>query len=261
MKAALFVFPVILFCSLFTAAQSAPNTQVPSKPSVIKKAPHPMSAEMRSNFLAKTGGLIMSKAEGPAILFLNTQTRVSSATINEPVTQIEKILRLSTVYKDNHTDAPVTAALEALTDKMTAAVVVIGDSKGYPALLVAPESRWALINIAALDGADVSAETLAARTQKEIWRAFGYLMGAANSNFDMCLMKTVFSTDDLDALKSKCLSPEPFNKILAQAQKLGIKSSHMTTYRKAVEEGWAPAPTNEIQQAIWKGLKNKRDSF
>jgi hypothetical protein len=88
-----------------------------------------------------------------------------------------------------------------------------------------------------------------------MWRAFGYVMGAANSNFEHCLLKPVFATADLDALTPKSLSPEPFAKIMTQAQKMGIKPARMTSYRKAVEEGWAPAPTNDFQRAIWQELK------
>ena len=80
-------------------------------------------------------------------------------------------------------------------------------------------------------------------------------MGAANSNFEHCLLKPVLTPADLDALKSLSLSPEPFNKIMMQAQKLGITPLRTTSYRKAVEEGWAPAPTNVFQSAIWNALK------
>jgi hypothetical protein len=217
--------------------------------------PRVISPAARSNMLAKTGGLIHSPAEGPALLFLNAQTRVAAAALDEPIEQLGKMLRLSATRRDAPADAPVTAALDALKDKGTAAVVVLADSEGYPSLLVAPESRWALVNVAALAGAGVSAETLAERTRKEVWRAFGYLMGAAHSNFEACLMKPVLSPEDLDALKGRSLSPEPFNKIMTHAQKLGMKPQRMTTYRKAVEEGWAPAPTNDFQKAIWAELK------
>ncbi len=32
---------------------------------------------------------------------------------------------------------------------------------------------------------------------------------------------------------------------------MGGKPQSRTTYRKACEEGWAPAPTNDVQKAIW----------
>ncbi len=211
----------------------------------------------RSNFLTRTGGFIQSKAEGPVLLFLNTQTRVSADAFGDVTDQIQKFLRLPAAFKAKPSDEPVAEALTALSDTNTAAVVVIADSPGYPALLVAPENRWVLVNVAALCGTGVSDETLADRTRKEMWRAFGYLMGAAHSNSEQCLLKPVLTPADLDAFKTKALCPEPFNKILFHAQKLGIKIARTTTYRKAVEEGWAPAPTNDFQRAVWDELKNK----
>ena len=53
------------------------------------------------------------------------------------------------------------------------------------------------------------------------------------------------------------MSPEPFNKIMTHAQKLGMQPQRMTTYRKAVEEGWAPAPTNDLQRTVWEEVKNQ----
>lgn len=254
MKAALLVFPVVLFLNLFTVAQPLLNTSAPSK-----KAPHPMSAEMRaemrSNFLAKTGGFIMAPDKGASILFLNTQTRITADHFNEVGNQIQQFFRLSVSHKNVPSKTPVRAAIDSLNDTNIASVVVIGDSEGYPALLIAPESRWAMVNVSALDGKDASAEILADRTCKEVWRAFGYLMGAAHSNTEKCLMKPVLNPTDLDALSVKILSPEPLCKIMLYAKWLGMQPLHATTYRKAVEEGWGPMPTNAVQQAIWDELK------
>ena len=99
---------------------------------------------------------------------------------------------------------------------------------------------------------------LSVRTRKELWRAFAYLMGAANSTFEHCLMKTVTNLSDLDALKETVVSPEPLGKVMAHAQKLGMKTLRTATYKKASEEGWAPAPTNDIQKAIWDEAKKPR---
>ena len=254
MKTFALYLTAVASCCLTAAAQTAAPAP---RPPAVKPVPRTMSPELRAKMMAKTGGMIQSKAEGPSVLFLNAQSRVDAAALTEPVAQVNTMLRLPALRKDAPTDAPLTAALEALKDPAVAAVVVVGDSAGYPALLIAPESRWALVNVAALGGPDTAPDTLAERTIKEVWRAFGYLMGAAHSNFETCLMKPVLAPADLDALKVKCISPEPLNKILAHAQKLGIKPARMTTYRKAVEEGWAPAPTNDFQKAIWEEAKKK----
>ncbi len=244
--------------ALGTALCAQPAPQPPEaggSGSPSTKAPRAMDTAARSNMLAKTGGIVLSPIEGPSMLILNLQKRVAASAINATVDQFQKLMRLPVTLKAKASDEPVTEALKALLNKDTAVVVVITDSPGYPSLLVAPESRWVLVNVAALDGAGCSAERLADRSLKELWRAVGFLMGAAHSTNEHCVLKPVFSPADLDALETRTLCPEPFGKIMDQAKKLGMKLQRMTTYRKAVEEGWAPSPTNDFQKAIWNELK------
>lgn len=243
-------------CSAVSAQPAPTSVTAPAAP----KAPFlpPMrkaDPAALSNMLAKTGGILSTPASGPSILFLNAQTRVPGTAVREPLNQIEKLLRLPCVVRDQPSAEPVAAAVKSVADANVAAVIVIGDSTGYPPLLLAPENRWALVNVAALGGADVPADRLADRLQKEIVRAFGMLLGSACSTSEGCVLKPVLRPEDLDALKAKNLSVEPMNKILSYVQRLGVKPSRMTTYRKAVEEGWAPAPTNDFQRAIWREVK------
>jgi len=256
MKTTLVALSTALSLCAALCAQTAPKSDAPvdAKQRVIQthRVTDPAA---RSNLLAKTGGMIQAAATGPVILFLNAQKRVTAPALRETPDQIQKLLYLPCTFRDKPSETPIADAINALAETNCAGVIVIGDSAGYPSLLVAPENRWVLINVAALGGQDVSIEQLTERVQKETWRAFGYVMGAANSNFEHCLLKPVFQPADLDALKIKVLSPEPFNKIMLQAQKLGMSSVRITSYRKAVQEGWAPAPTNDCQRAIWQELK------
>jgi hypothetical protein len=146
----------------------------------------------------------------------------------------------------------------ALKGTNVASIIVLVDRLGEPMLLVAPEERWAVVNVAALEGSGATVEVLNARVQKEVWRAFGYLMGAANSSFPGCVMRTVNKPEDLDLLKMNKLSPEPLMKIMSQATAMGITLPKFTSYRKACEDGWAPMPTNSIQKAIWEEVKAKK---
>ena len=54
-------------------------------------------------------------------------------------------------------------------------------------------------------------------------------------------------------------SPEPFNAVLTAAKARAITPVPRTTYRRACYEGWAPAPTNEFQKAIWEKVKADRE--
>lgn len=214
-----------------------------------------ISPEARSNMLAKTGGMIVQEGKGPSILFLNLQIGVKEDSVRETSELIGRLVRFKTQYQSAK---PLNSPVEQLAARVggdIAAVVAVVEDPGLPALLIAPESRWALVNVTPLrKGA--GAEQLEVRVQKEIWRAFAMVMGASNSNFATCLLKPVFDAADLDALKPKTICPEPFNKLFQTGQKLGIHPSRMTTYRKAVQEGWAPAPTNDFQKAVWNEVKS-----
>lgn len=222
----------------------------------VTRAGNPKRAPVtKANMLAETGGFISTPSTGSKLLFLNTQDRVSSDEISEVTKTISEYFRLPVAVAKGVSGNPMAQMVDALKNTNTAAVIIICDVKDQPSLLIAPENRWALINVAALGNKSVAAKTLSERTQKEIWRAFGYLMGAANSNAPMCLLKPVLNPEDLDQLAAKNLSPEPLNKITLHAKKLGMTPSGKTTYRNAVKEGWAPPPENEYQQAIWDELK------
>jgi hypothetical protein len=260
------LFASFAFASLLPAQPPPPPPpqQLPPRPAPPRPGtPQPQQAKRpdaltrAKNMLARTGGMVQAAAEGPSILFLNSQTRVPETEIQKTVGMITRTLRLAGRTETRTASHPVTAALQALADTNTAAVVVLADAPGYPMLLLAPESRWALVNVDALAEGGVPDALIEERVTKQLWRAFGYLMGAANSAFPQCLMKPVVSPADLDALTVKAICPEPFAKILGHAQKIGMQPVRMTSYRKAVEEGWAPAPTNDFQRAIWNELKKK----
>jgi hypothetical protein len=248
MKTSLVAVSILLTLAATLSAQPAP-------PAPAQLPVRTMSPAARSNMLARTGGLVQQPVAGPSLLIIDTQKRIAPALFVDTANKIRKLLSLSISAQSHPSSEPVTVALKALADTNTAAVIVIADIAGYPSLLIAPESRWAMINVAALGGPGVPADTLSDRVQKETWRAFGYLMGAAHSMGEHCLMKSVLAPEDLDALAIKSLSPEPFIKIMEQSQRLSMQPLRMTTYRKAAEGGWAPAPTNDIQRAIWNELK------
>ena len=77
------------------------------------------------------------------------------------------------------------------------------------------------------------------------------MLGASDSMMQPCLMSPVHSLSDLDA--NTCVMPtmEPFNMMINNVRKLGVAVRRRVSYHKACEEGWAPAPTNDIQRAIW----------
>jgi hypothetical protein len=223
---------------------------------VTKKGAKPLDPETRAKLMAVTGGFIQMPAKGPAIRFVNLQQSVSLPALEQATELIKNSAGLSaSVMNKTGKDVAVVKEIKELPD--TLAIIVIRETPGEPALLVAPEEMWAMINVAALKEG-VSQENLDARTQKEMWRAVGYLVGVANSVSASTMMSFVEKPAELDAITSQMLNMENLIKVQQNAVKKGATPARMSTYKKACEDGWAPMPTNAIQKAIWEEVKAKK---
>lgn len=53
---------------------------------------------------------------------------------------------------------------------------------------------------------------------------------------------------------------EGFQLIMGVAKNAGMQSPRKVPYKLAVKEGWAPAPTNDIQKAIWEKAKAEKEA-
>ena len=136
---------------------------------------------------------------------------------------------------------------------MGEASLFVIDDENMPPLLSAPESRWVAVNVAPLaKGAGEKPQFFAARVQKELTRGFAILAGAQNSGYPDALVGCVTKPADLDRFIDCRLPIDVINRFAPYLAGYGITPEVVTTYRKACEEGWAPAPTNEIQRAIWQ---------
>jgi len=235
--------------SMAVAAQTMTNI-------VAKNGAKTMDPATRARLIAATGGFIQLPAKGPAIRFVNLQQSVSLPVLEHATELIKNSARVpASVMNKTGKDLTVVKETKALPE--TLAVIVIREAPGEPALLVAPEEMWAMVNVAALkEGA--SQEVLDARTQKEMWRAVGYLVGVANSVSATTMMSPVEKPLELDAITAQMLNAENLIKVQQNAVKKGVTPSRMSTYKKACEEGWAPMPTNSIQKAVWEEVKAKK---
>ena len=68
------------------------------------------------------------------------------------------------------------------------------------------------------------------------------------------ILSPVYSTKDLDAMAAKSLSPHQCNAIYESVSAIGLQAAKPVTYKMACRQGWAPAPTNSIQKAIWNDV-------
>ncbi len=199
----------------------------------------------------QSGGLVIKEEEGPRLLIVNAQRRIGQEDLEKMAFQLITYASLpwKTATAAVAQDAKLVARAELA--KGAAGVVVVVDVPDAPALLVAPEEGWSAVNVGKLAEGDPQAPILAARFKKEMWRAAAWAVGGGNSSFQPCLLKGVSTMKDLDAIPLLQLGPEPNNKMIDEAHRRGVKSVRLASYTQACQEGWAPAPTNDVQKAIW----------
>lgn len=207
----------------------------------------------------KFGGTVVKPGSAAGwVKVINSQKRVNSKDIERPIREISKAAHVQWAIIEGEA-AKVETAL-ALKPKYDANIAIyIVDDANYPALLSAPEEGWSIVNVQKLAADEPSATKLAARLRKECSRGYALACGAANAGRSGAVMGPVSGLEDLDMLPGDLLPRETLTKFEEQLKRFGIKQIVQANYRKACEEGWAPAPSDEFQKAIWNEVHSLPD--
>ena len=200
------------------------------------------------------GALVMPGSKTGSVAIVNAQKRVDARNINDVGAIIELNQNIAVrVLSLDHEEARDGSA-DASESTFAISVVDDGD---LPTLLVAPEERWAKVNVAKLalgkNGKTIGGTFLESRTRKEILRAFSYLCGGAGSQFEGNIL-SINNVSQLD-LYDEFIPLDVIKRAEKFMASCGVTPERIVTYRKAVEEGWAPQPTNEVQRVIWEKVK------
>ncbi len=230
-----------VFTALAMIADSA-NT----RPTLTKEERAAKRKAASAQRIALRGGLVEKEPDGKFIRIVNAQKKVPSEVFDRTAASIKKSIMLAVEIVPGDPNRQYRPTAD------NPVVITVADKDDDATVLVAPEQAWAIVNMAALAKDSPSDGVLAARTQKEIWRALAFVLGAANSMNQPCLMRQINTLEELDGVQMVSPCPEPFNFMISAARKLGVGRSFRTTYKRACMEGWAPAPTNDVQKAIWE---------
>ena len=205
------------------------------------------------------GGLVFKMIPGPHLRLVNAQGRVAQGEFEKMARDLTTSVSLpwDAVSVAASTDGQAVARA-ALADGAAGVVAVI-ESPDAPALLIAPEEGWSVVNVARLAADEPLPPVFAARLRKELWRAAAWAVGGGNSSFQPCLLRGITTMKDLDAIPLLQPGPEPNNKMIDEAHRRGVQSARFTSYRQACVEGWAPAPTNDVQKAIFDQVKADKE--
>lgn len=212
----------------------------------------------KSNIMVKVGGLIRTPNKGASICIVNVQKKIPLSTISLKVEEMKSVLHLPFLIVEEP-DVDVVKLTEGVLKGTNVAVVVaVYDAPSQPDILIAPDARWALVNVARLDSGKADREIQESRFGKQLWRGLSGVLGVGYLNNSDSLLHPIKKLEDLDGITNKTPSMDLCNEFIVQATRFGAQRSQTTTYRKACEEGWAPMPTNSFQKAIWEEVKSKK---
>ena len=195
----------------------------------------------------KRGGLVRNtKHQTGKVVFANLQSDVPIEVLSRFAERIGEQLKIAMVATKVNDSESADPASFLRANSANAVIFVIADTAA-PTLLVAPEDKWAKVNVAKLRG-----EHIKDWTEKELLRAFVFLCGGVSSPYQEKLCDFIGDPRQLDAINDCAISLDLMMRINAYLPQMGINPDVEATYEKACQEGWAPQPTNDVQTAIWK---------
>ncbi len=195
-------------------------------------------------YIRREGGLVLEPGtQKGEIAYVNCQ----SAARDEWIDEIAAYFRREAKFKVSVGRGAFDLKSPKLAGDMTLFVV---DDPAMPVLLVAPENRWAAVNVATLRSE--KEPFFRARVLKELSRGFAMLCGASDSQFPGALTSAITKTADLDRHTDYRLPVDLFSRFRRYMKSFGVTPGNIETYETACCQGWAPPPTNELQKAIWE---------
>lgn len=264
MKKILAIAVAVIAASVF--AQEAARPAPPAKGVKKQFTPEQLAARDK-RVLEKTGGFIDVPASGPAIEIVDARAKPGSgpAWVAEVWTKHAKSPFNVLTNSIPEGKCPYAFGKEKLeADKALIVVLLAQAGDKMPALSVYPEERVSVVNTDVLCKGinSVDAEL---RVIKECWRSIGFITGVGFAQQENDVMQPVFSLKDLDEDKYQMIQPMNYGRMAKMMTKFNVSRARRVAYRAAVRQGWAPAPTNDFQKAVWDEVKaetatNKTDA-
>ena len=219
------------------------------------------SAKLTKVYNEKFGGFVTQPGSlKGSIGFLNAQEKMPVSEIETVIATWHKLLQHTMAVKPVKAPKGLPSRADVQQAGVSVAIYVV-DGGDFPSLLVAPEERWALVNVAKLseglkDDA-VGKAMLKTRFRAELMRAFAFACGGAGSQYAGNIYGAVDVTQ-LDSLDADALIMDLVPRITEHLKQLGVTPARTITYIRAYQEGWAPAPTNDFQRAAIEKAKSRK---
>ena len=242
---------VVSMVALIAAGAFAQNAARTKKKPLTAEERAARKALMMERMLKHTGGRIVRPGtKAGKVVYVNCQTRASKEWISESIAYFSDVAKFNIEMEEGKFD------FKKPEIRGNASLFII-DDPDMPSFLVAPEARWAMVNIYQL-AKDAKPAFFQARVKKQLTRGFAALCGAMNSGYPNALTGGITDVKQLDRFVDARLPVDVIARFAPYMQPYGVTPAIITTYRKACQEGWAPAPTNDYQKAIAEAIAKEK---
>lgn len=215
-----------------------------------------ISKEKMAAIVAKNGGFVDKPGTGlGSILFANIQKRVPIADLTSPVDYIAKFTKLKVSIRDINGAAYEASRDGVLKSGANMLIIVKDEPKSASPLIISPDEAWATVNVAALAQDNPRGDVLAFRLRKELSRAFIFLCGGVNTQYEKTPANYCSSIKDLDTIDMDEVPADLIARFRTYTPGYGVTPTITATYKTACKHGWAPPPTNDVQKAIWDEIR------
>lgn len=194
-------------------------------------------AGKREQRLRKTGGIIIKEGKGRVVV-VNGQKKISDEEILDRIAYLKDATKANIELRRGEWKFGITK----VPSDANAAIFLV-DDPGLPMSLVAIESCWGVMNVSSIDAGQ--------RFKRQFMRVTTATLAAGSSQYSGSVMKTVVKPEDLDKLMTDQLTVDAVQGMNRHLEDIGVTRSKIASYRMACAQGWAPAPTNDIQRAVW----------
>lgn len=216
------------------------------------------AADGNTNMLQRTGGTITPPDNGKRVVLVNT-CDASTNSINQLLNLSDRMFHIPVklVNEAAKTECPYKGAKAYKGEKAPAVIYIYKGEKDGPILTIHMEDAIATVNTTPLRSINGEIET--DRLTKELLRGYGVILGAYYSAKLPSVLEPVYGVGQIDNIRVKMFSPMHLSAIMHGAKLLDLPLLRPTTYQMACRMGWAPAPTNEYQKAIWDAAHNEKE--
>lgn len=201
------------------------------------------ASELR--FLRKEGGdMTFPGTPKGGVCVVNLQKRVPEADLASVRKSFQNMMGYDIRFTDKEASSDLT-------------IRIVDRADGREALTVWPDTGRAEINVAVLAADSPKPAFLAARTRKEIVRAFAY--ATAGSTYGAPLFgKLRGGCRDLDNVGGEDFTLDITMRATRFLGDAGVLPARRSTYRAVLQAGYDVAPTNGYQKAIYEKVKAEK---